>query len=99
MRFPVRRPLRWWLISVAALASGTPAFGCAVCVGDPSSPLTWGANRGIVFLISMVGLVYAGVVAFVIVVRRRSAARAGTGTAALDELRLQARVAAKGVRS
>ena len=84
---------------MAALASGTPAFGCAVCVGDPSSPLTWGANRGIVFLISMVGLVYAGVVAFVIVVRRRSAARAGTGTAALDELRLQARVAAKGVRS
>ena len=60
---------------VAALAAVTPTFACTVCVGDPSSPLTWGVNRGIVFLLGAVVLVYGGVIAFVVAARRRRTTR------------------------
>ncbi len=84
-------------LTAAMLGSGLPAVACTVCVGDPSSPLTWGTNRGIVFLVGTIGVVYAGVVAFVITFRRRRAARLRADSAT-GELALQSALAAKSVQ-
>lgn len=45
--------------ALAALAAFAPAkaFSCAVCFGDPASPLTQGAKAGIIFLAVMVYMV------------------------------------------
>ena len=93
----VRRGVIAATMVAAIFGSGMPAVACAVCVGDPSSPLTWGTNRGIVFLIGTVALVYAGIVAFVIATRRRRADRLDAEVGA-DNLAMHAAVTAKGVR-
>jgi len=46
----------------ALFVSLVPKAGlaCAVCVGNPNSPLTKSANAAVVFLLAVVGLVLAG---------------------------------------
>jgi len=60
------------IVAVAAFA-GLPQAGwaCAVCLGDPASPLTRGLNAGILVLLGFVGLVFTGAFAFIISMRRR----------------------------
>ena len=39
----------------------TPALACAVCFGDPDSPMTKGVVAGVIVLVSVVGFVLLGV--------------------------------------
>ena len=46
------------LAAAAPLAlAAAPAFPCAVCFGDPASPLTQGAKAGVLFMAVMVYMV------------------------------------------
>jgi hypothetical protein len=80
--------LRAWLVPAAAvaaqLAMAPGVSACAVCVGDPNSPLTWGLSRGVLFLIAMIGVVYVAVAAFIVAAWRRRARRLRHATAALQ---------------
>jgi len=51
------------LAAAAAMGCGSPAFACAVCFGDPESPLTKGALMGVYVLVGVVGFVLAGIAA------------------------------------
>jgi hypothetical protein len=50
------------------------AMACPVCFGNPDSPLTKGANNGILFLLGIVGLVQIGFVALFVSFWRRGRA-------------------------
>jgi len=39
---------------------------CAVCFGDPSSPLTIGAKAGVLFMVGILAIVLGGILAFII---------------------------------
>ncbi len=45
---------QWW---------SSPVLACAVCFGDPESPLTKGALMGVYVLVGVVGFVLAGIAA------------------------------------
>lgn len=45
---------------------------CAVCFGDPSSPLTIGAKAGVLFMIGVLGVVLGGILAAIIFFIHRS---------------------------
>jgi type IV secretory pathway VirB2 component (pilin) len=58
---------------VALLAAmPSPASACAVCLGDPDSPMADGVNNGILFLLAVIGLVQVGFVALFVSLRNRS---------------------------
>ena len=46
---------------VAVTACASPALACAVCFGDPESPLTKGALMGVYVLVGVVGFVLVGI--------------------------------------
>lgn len=52
----------------------TPAIsnGCAVCFGDPNSPLTLGAKAGVFFLLGVIVLVLGAIVGVGIFWARRA---------------------------
>lgn len=62
-------------LSLTAL-SLQPAAACAVCYGEPDSPMSRGLTWGILALCAVVGVVLSGVAVFFIHVGRRSAAAA-----------------------
>ena len=45
------------------LGCARPALACAVCFGDPDSPLTRGALMGVYVLVGVVSFVLAGIAA------------------------------------
>ena len=53
----------WRSLAAAATAlaavAPSPAQACAVCFGDPASPLTKGADAGVMFLLGVVMVVLA----------------------------------------
>ena len=49
-----------------------PADACAVCLGDPDSPMSAGVNNAILFLLVCVGVVQVGFVALFWSFRTRS---------------------------
>lgn len=51
------------LAVMAALGYASPALACAVCFGDPESPLTKGALMGVYVLVGVVSFVLAGITA------------------------------------
>ena len=55
-----------------ALLVPAPASACAVCLGDPDSPMTEGVNKAILFLLACVGLVQVGFVALFLSLRNRA---------------------------
>lgn len=57
-----------WLLSVLA---APPAAACAVCFGAAEPAAMQGLQAGILLLLAMVGLVFAGMGAFLIAARRR----------------------------
>ena len=66
------------IAALGALAFPQAATACAVCFGDPASPLVHGAQRGIlVMLLVTYGVVIGllGMLAFIIVRARRLMAR------------------------
>jgi hypothetical protein len=60
------------LAVLAALASPHAAHACAVCFGDPESPMTQGLNKGILTLLGFIALVQVGIVRIVWTMRQRS---------------------------
>lgn len=57
-----------WLVSLLA---APPAAACAVCMGAADSASMQGLQAGILLLLALVGLVFAGVGAFLLAARRR----------------------------
>lgn len=62
------------ILLVGAIGLMVPDFvqACAVCFGDPSSPLTIGAKAGVLFMIGVLGVVLGGIFAAVIYFIHRS---------------------------
>ena len=86
MRFGPRyiHPLRAMLaLALLAMAFGVAdsAYGCAVCYGEPGSPLSSGLNWGIASLLAVVMLVLGGIAGFFIYLVKRSS-KAALGSAA-----------------
>jgi hypothetical protein len=48
------------------------SLGCAVCYGDPSSPMTAGLNQAIIFLLGVVGLLLSIILSAIVYFYRRS---------------------------
>ena len=69
------------LLSALAPAQAT---ACAVCLGAADSAAMQGLQAGILLLLAMVGLVFAGVGAFVFAARRRLQRLHGRPTEALE---------------
>ena len=59
----MRRGAAVILAVAAVLGCASPALACAVCFGDPESPLTKGALMGVYVLVGVVGFVLAGIAA------------------------------------
>ncbi len=61
-----RRRLRSGLLAALlaglCLASAETARACAVCFGDPNSPMTRGANAAIAVMLGFIGCVLTGIV-------------------------------------
>lgn len=60
------------LAALAMLTAAAPASACAVCYGDPDSPMAVGMNNGILTLLGFVGVVQVGFVALFWSFRRRA---------------------------
>jgi hypothetical protein len=58
---------------VASVLSAAPAAACAICFGDPNSPITKSAEMGVWFLLAVIVLVEAGFGVFFLVYLRRRA--------------------------
>ena len=58
-------------VGLLSLLAAPPAAACAVCMGAAESASMQGLQAGILLLLGMVGLVFAGVGAFVFAARRR----------------------------
>ena len=59
----MRRGAAVVLAIMAVLGCASPSLACAVCFGDPESPLTKGALMGVYVLVGVVGFVLAGIAA------------------------------------
>jgi len=57
---------------VLVLGTAAAASACPVCVGDTDSQMAQGTNNAILFMLAMVGLVQAGLVALFVSIRRRT---------------------------
>lgn len=57
------------------LASAAPVAACAVCYGDPDSPMSAGLNNAVLFLLGVVALVQLGFIALFVGIRRRGKER------------------------
>lgn len=55
-------------------------WACAICYGEPESPMAQGLNWGIFVLLTTVMLVLGGIAGFFIFLARRSAAMASSGS-------------------
>ncbi|MFO1511470.1 MAG: hypothetical protein U1F83_00910 [Verrucomicrobiota bacterium] len=69
------RPIIYQTLTLAALLLvQTPAWACAVCYGEPGSPMTSGLNWAILVLGGFIGMVLTGVAGFFVYVRHRATA-------------------------
>ena len=66
--------MKKWLVAGCLVLVANAAMACPVCFGNPDSPLTKGANNGILFLLGVVGLVQIGFVALFVGFWRRARA-------------------------
>jgi hypothetical protein len=66
--------MKRFLAAIAALIFLTPGFAqaCAVCFGDPKSPLTIGAKAGVAFMLGILVIVLGGIFAVTIFWARRA---------------------------
>ena len=75
----MRGTVAFALAVAATLAWASPVSACAVCFGDPESPLTKGALMGVYVLVGVVGFVLLGIAATGVcwIQRGRRLARSG----------------------
>lgn len=68
-------------LALAGLHPGS-ALACAICYGEPDSPMTRGLTWAILALVLVVGCVLTGIVSFFVHANRRAAlSEAGAGPA------------------
>lgn len=53
------------------LTTSQVVLGCAVCVGDPNSPVTVGMNMAILFLLAVVAVMLGSVFTFILYLARK----------------------------
>lgn len=76
----MKRPLqKLLLLSAASLVPLPSALACAVCYGEPDSPMTRGLTWAIIALGGIVGAVLSAVAGFFVHVNRRTTALAQAG--------------------
>ncbi len=61
------------LSGLVALLSAQPALACSVCVGDPNSSLSHGAQAGMLVLLGVIAVVLTGLASLLIFWMRRAA--------------------------
>ena len=61
------------LICAAVIVSAQPAMACSVCYGDPNSPLSHGAQAGMLVLLGVIGVVLTGLASLLLFWMRRAA--------------------------
>ena len=60
------------LITLALVAAPRVALACPVCFGQSDSPMAWGTNMAIFFMLGLTGVVLAGFGAFIVYLMRRA---------------------------
>lgn len=60
------------LIGIVAVVSAQPALACAVCYGEPGSPMAQGVQAGVLVLLGVVGAVLTGLASLLIFWMRRA---------------------------
>ncbi len=74
--------MRKTLVAMACLAAPRAAVACPVCFGQSDSPMAWGANAGIFFMLGVTGVVLASFAGFFVYLMRRAQLVAGAGATA-----------------
>jgi hypothetical protein len=64
--------VRLALLTLALLAAPRAALACPVCFGQSDSPMAWGTNMAIFFMLGLTGVVLAGFGAFIVYLMRRA---------------------------
>ena len=64
--------MRRLLLTVLVLAVPRAALACSVCFGQSDSPMAWGTNMGIFFMLGLTVFVLAGFASFFIYLMRRA---------------------------
>jgi len=60
------------LIATTLVAVPRAAFACPVCFGQSDSPMAWGTNMAIFFMLGLTGIVLAGFGSFIVYLMRRA---------------------------
>lgn len=60
------------LLGLALLAMPKTALACAVCMGDPNSPIAPAVNAAIFLMLGFIGTVLTGVAGFAFYLNKRS---------------------------
>jgi len=64
--------MRQTFITLAVVAVPRVALACPVCFGQSDSPMAWGTNVAILFMLGVTGAVLAGFGAFIVYLMRRA---------------------------
>jgi hypothetical protein len=64
--------MRQVTITLALVAIPRAARACPVCFGQSDSPMAWGTNVAILFMLGVTGAVLAGFGAFIVYLMRRA---------------------------
>jgi hypothetical protein len=64
--------MRKMLLTGSLLAVPRIALACPVCFGQSDSPMAWGTNMGIFFMLGVTGAVLTGFAAFFVYLMRRA---------------------------
>ena len=73
MRKPLVNVALVILIGVTSLQISQPALACSVCVGDPNSAMTQGAQAGMLVLLGVIAVVLTGLASLLVFWMRRAA--------------------------
>lgn len=61
-----------FVVALLAFAAPRPVLACAVCFGDPNSPMAIGASWGVLLLIGVTGAVLSAFAGFFLYLVKRS---------------------------
>jgi hypothetical protein len=64
--------IRAALTTAAVVAAPRAALACPVCFGQSDSPMAWGTNMAIFFMLGVTGAVLAGFGGFIVYLMRRA---------------------------
>jgi hypothetical protein len=82
--------VRQTLVTLAFAALPSAVFACPVCFGASDSPMAWGTNAGIFFMLGVTGAVLAAFAAFFIYLMRRASLAPDSERPAAEQYLLRA---------